>query len=300
METDSFLQFMNNAKVKIEKSLEEYFADDSDDLTVCAARYSLLSGGKRIRPLLMLASSSMFSIEEEEVIPFACAIEMIHTYSLIHDDLPCMDNDVLRRGVPTCHVQYSETIALLAGDALLNSAYELLLDHCLLGDIRRVKAAKFISNASGIKGMIGGQTIDISSDQRSISKEVLYEMHAKKTGALIEASIMTPYFLSRDIKNSSLVSEALSAFAKHLGLAFQIKDDLLDLFSSSDDLGKSAGKDEASNKCTFVTVFGAKKAKELFYKEMLSTSSAMDDLEKMGYNTDLLRGISMYLREREK
>jgi len=300
MEVNEFLQFMQEAKTKIDKSLEDIFSDNSSDLTICAARYSLLSGGKRIRPLLMLASSFMLNAPEADVIPFACAIEMIHTYSLIHDDLPCMDNDVLRRGVPTCHIQYSEAIALLAGDALLNSAYELLFEHCLNGDIRRLKAARFISQSSGINGMIGGQSIDITSEQGSVTPEILYDMHNKKTGALIEASIMTPLFLSPELKDFSRVKDALSSFSKHLGLSFQIKDDLLDLLPNSKDLGKSTGKDEASNKCTFVTVFGAEKAKVLFDEEMFLMSSAMDDLEKMGYNVYLLRGIANYLREREK
>lgn len=300
MEENDLLQFMRDTKTKIDKSLENIFPDYSSDLTICAARYSLLSGGKRIRPLLMLASSFMLNVDEEEVISYACAIEMIHTYSLIHDDLPCMDNDVLRRGVPTCHVQYSEAIALLAGDALLNSAYELLFEHCLCGDIGQLQAASFISRAAGINGMIGGQSIDITSDRECVTEEILYDMHNKKTGALIEASIMTPLFLSPDIKDFTRLKEALSSFAKHLGLSFQIKDDLLDLLTSSKDLGKSTGKDEAFNKCTFVTVFGEEKAKELFDEEMISISSAMDDLEKMGYNVYLLRGIAKYLREREK
>lgn len=300
MENNDFLQFMQTTKCKIDKSLDEIFQSDSDDLTVCAARYSLLSGGKRIRPLLMSASASMLNIKYEEVIPFACAIEMIHTYSLIHDDLPCMDNDVLRRGVPTCHVKFSEAIALLAGDALLNGAYELLFQHCLHGGPGRLKAAKYISEAAGINGMIGGQSIDISADQGSITPELLYEMHNKKTGALIEAAIMTPLFLSPETKDFLRVNELLSSFSKHLGLSFQIKDDLLDLLSNSLDLGKSTGKDESFNKCTFVTVFGEEKAKTLFDEEMIFISSAMDELEKMGYNIYLLRGIAHYLREREK
>jgi geranylgeranyl diphosphate synthase type II len=300
LKENDLLQFMQNTKLKIDKSLEGFFPEASDDLTICAARYSLLSGGKRIRPLLMLASSFMLNVKEAEIIPFACAIEMIHTYSLIHDDLPCMDNDVLRRGVPTCHVQFSEAIALLAGDALLNSAYELLWEHCIYGDIGRLKAARFISQAAGISGMIGGQSIDITSEQGSVTPEILYDMHNKKTGALIEAAIMTPLFLSQDIKDFSRVKDSLNSFSKHLGLSFQIKDDLLDLLSSSKDLGKSTGKDEATSKCTFVTVFGAEKAKKLFEEEVFLTFSAMDDLEKMGYNVDLLRGIAEYLREREK
>jgi len=300
LKENDYLQFMQDAKAIIDKSLEDLYPDNSTDLTICAARYSLLSGGKRIRPLLMLASSSMLNVAEADVIPFACAIEMIHTYSLIHDDLPCMDNDVLRRGVPTCHVKYSEVIALLAGDALLNSAYELLFEHCLRGDIGRLEAARFISRASGINGMIGGQSIDIASDRKSITKEILYDMHNKKTGALIEASIMTPLFLSADTKDFSSVEHALNSFSKHLGLSFQIKDDLLDLLPIGNDLGKSAGKDEAFNKCTFVTIFGKEKAKELFDEEMFLTASAMDDLEKMGYNVFLLRRITQYLREREK
>ncbi len=300
MAAHNYLQFMQDVKTKIDQSLDDLFIDDSTDLTIHAARYSLLSGGKRIRPLLMLASASMLRIPDADVIPFACVIEMIHTYSLIHDDLPCMDNDVLRRGVPTCHIKYSEAIALLAGDALLNSAYELMIEHCLCGDIGRLKAAGFISSSAGINGMIGGQSIDITSDRRSITKEILYDMHNKKTGALIEASILTPLFLSPDSKDFSRVKDTLSRFAKHLGLSFQIKDDLLDLLPSGKDLGKSTGKDEAFNKCTFVTVFGKAKAQELFDEEVYLTTSAMDDLDNLGYNVELLRGLVSYLRERKK
>jgi len=220
---------MIDANSFITPYLESVFSElDADDPVVKAASYSLFAGGKRMRPALMHASATMlssFGVATEDIIPYAAALEMIHTYSLIHDDLPAMDNDDLRRGRPTCHKVYGEAIAILAGDMLLNLAHEILLELAVRSEAH-AKASLNISRLSGIRGMIGGQSIDIDSEGKKISVDRLYELQRKKTGALIKASVTTPYYLSSADSNTL---DLLSEYSEHLGLAFQIKDDILDV-----------------------------------------------------------------------
>src|SRR5665647_1618853 len=170
----SFQEQLKSYQDLINASLPGAFTGDAStvDMTMEAALYSLLAGGKRIRPVLMFAVSDMLTLAADEILPFACAIEMIHTYSLIHDDLPCMDNDDTRRGMPTCHVKYPEAIALLAGDALLNRAYEIMLEACSDGDLRKIRAANFMARMAGARGMIGGQTLDLLSEGKKIPADV--------------------------------------------------------------------------------------------------------------------------------
>ena len=264
------------------------------DATDEAALYSLMAGGKRIRPVLSLAVGKTLNVCESVLLPFACAIEMIHTYSLIHDDLPCMDNDDLRRGRPTCHKQFSEAIALLAGDSLLNRAFEIALDTCLSGKQEAVTAAVFLASASGNRGMIGGQTMDILSEGKKISAETLHDLHSKKTGALLRASVMVPVILSTETS----ITEAFSRFASHLGVAFQIKDDLLDTLSTTDKLGKTVGKDAKDHKSTFVTLFGIDQAEKILARE---TAAAYEALMEIGKTKDVrfLMDLNQYLLSRE-
>jgi len=270
------------------------------DMTMEAALYSLMAGGKRIRPVLMLSVSDMLEIPVSKVMPFACAIEMIHTYSLIHDDLPCMDNDDTRRGMPTCHVKYPEPIALLAGDALLNRAYEIMLNECLDGDLRKVKAAAFLAGMAGANGMIGGQTMDLLSEGKKISYELLMKLHRKKTGCLLTAPVIIPVILHSRIGDSLFLNEQLTEFADHIGLAFQIKDDLLDVTSTKEILGKSIGKDAVEEKSTFVTLYGLQKAQELLQKEMDAAHDNLVRLRNDGYNTRFLEDLNNYLLVRNK
>lgn len=292
---DSFERTANIVSEWITPALENAFADKSDR-TVQAAEYSLLAGGKRIRPMLMYCSAGMLGCDLDEVRPFACALELIHTYSLIHDDLPAMDNDDLRRGKPTCHKAFGEDFAILAGDALLNRAYEIMLlraeyDHNL------VKAALNIASLAGIEGMVGGQSIDIGSEGKEIDLDTLYELQRKKTGALIKAAVMTPYFIM--FENTNERYEPLNDLSEHLGLAFQIKDDILDFEAEEEQLGKSTGKDLRDNKSTFVTIFGLEKAKAYLKDQTDACYDALSKLDGMGCNTTDFREIVRFMYERD-
>ena len=196
--------------------------------------YSIKVGGKRVRPILMLLTYAMYKEDYRDILPFAAALEMIHTYSLIHDDLPCMDNDDLRRGKPTNHKIYGEAIAILAGDGLLNEAMIIMLNQCLDGNLNKIKASNLIAKASGAQGMIAGQICDILSEGKAISEEELLYMHRNKTGELIKVAIVCGAILGNaneeDLNN-------LNEYGDKLGLAFQIKDDILDVIGDVDVLG---------------------------------------------------------------
>ncbi len=215
-------------------------------------RYSLCNGGKRVRPVLMLAVAEMLGIEREDVLPYALALEMIHTYSLIHDDLPAMDNDDFRRGKPSNHKVFGEANAILAGDALLNQAFTICVNECLKGE-NYVLAAKFLSECAGINGMILGQSADLyfSEPDREVTKEDLFFVHENKTGKLLAAPVLIPSILC-----NNRFYLRLEQFAKELGVLFQITDDILDVTGDFNKLGKTIGKDEASGKLTYVKLYG--------------------------------------------
>lgn len=292
----SFEELSNESNRWIAPYLENSFpAQLSEDITVKASMYSLMAGGKRLRPCLMYYSAKMLSVDGVKVAPFACALEMIHTYSLIHDDLPCMDNDDLRRGKPTCHKVFGEGIAVLAGDNLLNRANELMLEQAVESR-ESARAAASISRLAGIMGMIGGQSIDISSAGKKIEPELLYELQRKKTGALIEAAVTAPWFLT---SYSEEVYDLLRVFAGHIGLAFQIKDDILDVESSEAELGKSVGKDERDMKPTFVTLLGLKEANAKLEEQILKARETLDALAGQGFDTSELRTVADYIAERD-
>lgn len=221
-----------------------------------AMRYSLLAGGKRIRPILVLEFCRACGGDEKSALPFACAVEMIHTYSLIHDDLPCMDNDDMRRGRPSNHKVFGEDIALLAGDALLTMAFETMLSKEAVeavGAQRAAQAAGILADAAGARGMVGGQVIDLMSEGRTISLETLKMMDECKTGALIVAAAKMGCVLGgADEKQLS----AAESYAKAIGLAFQILDDILDVTGDTQTLGKPVGSDTENDKCTYVTLMG--------------------------------------------
>jgi len=290
---------MIDANSWITPYLEKVFNDlDRNDPVVKAASYSLFAGGKRIRPALMHASSSVLSnygVTPEDIAPYAASLEMIHTYSLIHDDLPDMDNDDLRRGRPTCHKEFGNGIAILAGDMLLNTAHEELLKLSLNGE-RYVKASLNISSLAGIGGMIGGQSIDLSSEGKRIGIETLYELQKKKTGALIEAAVTTPYFLCDAPEQ---LYNDLKDFAFHLGLAFQIKDDILDVEADEAKLGKSTGKDERDDKSTFVTLLGIDEARNRLEKEENLCYEVLDRFFARGLNAELLKELTEFNLKRD-
>ncbi|MBO4495543.1 MAG: polyprenyl synthetase family protein [Clostridiales bacterium] len=290
---------MKKYQARLEKRLPEVFPKKlSEDRTVVASLYSLLAGGKRIRPVLMYMFADMLSIDLDVIDDFAVAIEMIHTYSLIHDDLPCMDDDTLRRGKPTCHVANGESFALLAGDALLNRAYEIIF-----GAVKKhsytVNAAWFLADCAGINGMIGGQSIDLDSEGKKIDTNKLCELHEKKTGALINAACQIPYLIyAAQSGEDKKLYNLIKSFSEGTGLGFQIKDDLLDVQADESVLGKSIGKDQRDEKSTFVTVFGESNAQKMLDDTYNDVFRALDGLKTMGYDVQDLRLLSQLLQNR--
>jgi farnesyl diphosphate synthase len=241
-----------------------------------AMRYAVLGGGKRVRPLLAFAAGEVTDADPARTEIVACAVECIHAYSLVHDDLPCMDDDVLRRGKPTCHVEYDEATALLVGDSLQSLAYQLLTEHRLADDPdTQLEMVRTLAVASGSRGMAGGQAIDLASVGASLSLPELEHMHVHKTGALIRAAVVLGARCGRPLAAEQLRS--LERYAKCVGLAFQVVDDVLDQEGSTVTLGKTAGKDAASNKPTYVSVLGAARAKRLAEELRADAVSSLRD-----------------------
>ncbi|MGL5085913.1 MAG: polyprenyl synthetase family protein, partial [Clostridium sp.] len=272
---------INECREEINKYLREYFEGMGtyNRIIYDAASYSLNIGGKRIRPILTLITYNMYKDNWKHPMEIACAIEMIHTYSLVHDDLPCMDNDDLRRGMPTSHKKFGEDIAVLTGDALLNEAMMLMMNYSLKNGERALKASVEIAKAAGPEGMIGGQVVDIINEGKEISKDELQYMHLKKTGELIRISIEAGAILA---EASTSDVNTLSEFGKKLGLAFQIKDDILDLVGDVKKLGKNIKSDENNHKSNFVTVFGLEKCEE---KCSSLTKDCLALLDKLSVDT---------------
>lgn len=280
-------------KELVDNYLSNYFKDKGsyNSLIYDAASYSLNVGGKRIRPILFMLVYFMYKGEDKEIIDMAAAIEMIHTYSLIHDDLPCMDNDDLRRGKPTNHKVYGENIAVLAGDALLNEAMILLMDFSIKYGRDALVAAREIAYAAGADGMIGGQVVDIINEGKRISKDELNYMHLKKTGELIRSSIVAGAILAEADKSEI---DLLNKFGMNLGLAFQIKDDILDVTGDVEKLGKNTLADV--NKSNFITMYGLEECKVMC--EDL-TAECITVLDKISVNTDILKELTIELLKRD-
>ena len=290
---------MIDANAWVTPHLEKIFSSfNSEDPVVKAASYSLFAGGKRMRPALMYAGAVAlkdYGVSTDNVIAYASCLEMIHTYSLIHDDLPCMDDDDLRRGMPTCHKVYGEGIAVLAGDMLLNTAHEELIK-LAMNSSKAARASYNISHLAGISGMIGGQSIDLESEGKKITLERLHELQNKKTGALIEAAVTTPYYLSDAGED---ILDAMKDYALHLGLAFQIKDDILDVEADEEKLGKSTGKDERDDKSTFVTLLGLDGAKAKLEEEENACYKALDYLSSKNMDIILLKELTDFNLKRD-
>jgi farnesyl diphosphate synthase len=239
---------------EVEAALERWVPDDAPAGLGQAMRYAVLDGGKRLRPLLVLAAAEAVHGQPEAALRAACAVELIHAYSLVHDDMPCMDNDVLRRGKPTVHVQYGEAQALLAGDALQALAFELLLpDEGVLPAAVSARLCRLLAQAAGAQGMAGGQAIDLASVGLLLDQSALENMHRKKTGALLQASVLMG---AASATVDAQTVDALADYGAALGLAFQVVDDILDVVADSATLGKTAGKDAANDKPTFVSLMG--------------------------------------------
>jgi geranylgeranyl diphosphate synthase type II len=293
-----FKEKMNFYSAMIEKNLDRFFPNAGEDRKTIteASRYSLLGGGKRIRPILCLSVGELFNTPIDELMPFACAVEMIHTFSLIHDDLPCMDNDDYRRGNLTSHKMFGEGIAVLAGDALANKPYEIMLHDCILHPRKgKIEAAYAISAATGENGMIGGQTVDLESEHQRIPYEQLKRLHAMKTGALIKAPILAACFISQ---TSCEEKDFFEKYADAIGLAFQIKDDILDVTSNRETMGKTAGKDFKMEKSTYVSLFGLQKAGEYLADSTEQAFYALQKIKERGYHVEFLEILTEYLLKR--
>lgn len=287
---------ISSLKEEVDQYLKAYFDREREYNKVLydSMAYSINVGGKRVRPILMILAYYIYKSDYKKVLSPAMAIEMIHTYSLIHDDLPCMDNDDLRRGKPTNHKVFGEAIAVLAGDALLNEAMKVLVDYSLEEGRDALRATKIIADAAGSDGMIGGQIVDIINEEKEeISLDELNYMHLKKTGELIKASIMAGAVLAgasdKDIKK-------LEEFGYKLGLAFQIKDDILDVVGNTEDLGKNVHKDQDCNKNNYITIFGLEECKD---KCVNLTEECIEILSSIEGRTEPLKALTMMLLERK-
>jgi len=280
-------------KNTVEARLREYFAEDVPQKRLLQAmRYSLLAGGKRIRPVLALAFCEASGGRAEDALEFACAAEMLHTYSLIHDDLPCMDDDNLRRGRPTNHVVFGEYTAVLAGDALQTAAFETILKAPLDAE-KRAAAALTLAEASGVYGMCGGQQLDMEGEGRLLAIDQIEIINSQKTAALIIAAAKMGCIAAG---GTMAQLEAAEKYASALGLAFQLRDDLLDIESTTEVLGKNIGSDEESNKSTFVSLLGVKKCRELINE---NTERAKAELKAVYIDTAFLEWLAELLSGRE-
>lgn len=260
-------------------------------------KYAVMNGGKRLRPVFLLSSYELFCEDITPALPFAAALEMIHSYSLVHDDLPAMDNDDLRRGKPTCHKQFSEFGAILAGDALLNFSFETMLKYAYrFPPERSLSAISYMANASGAKGMCGGQMTDMEQSVTDFSS--LCRMYQGKTGALLKASVVVGGILGGADRRAI---EILEHFAEKIGLIFQIKDDVLDVIADEKTLGKPILSDEKNKKITFVSEYGIEKCIELmadYEREALEDLSLLENLLQKPGSADFLRKLTRYLAER--
>ena len=288
--------YLSSKRVQINEVLDSIFADTPSKI-IRAMKYSLMAGGKRIRPILCIAAAEAVGGQSQDVIRAGCAIEMIHTYSLIHDDLPAMDNDEIRRGQATCHVAFDEATAILAGDALLTLAFEMLSSMEFIREnhvIDWMKVIHTISTAAGYKGMIEGQMQDMASEGDLLCLEELENMHALKTGALIEASVTVGAILG---KGSIHQVQQLRTYAKCVGLAFQVTDDLLDVEGDPNVMGKNVGSDQARSKSTYPALMGTEQSKQFAKKLVNNALKALDYFDNKAHP---LRAIAYYIVDRKK
>ena len=296
MSPSRFQDWMATRQAEVESALSRWVSAAAPAGLGMAMRYAVLDGGKRLRPLLVLAACEAVQGQHEAGLRAACAVELIHAYSLVHDDMPCMDNDVLRRGKPTVHVAYGEASALLAGDALQALAFELLTPDASEEDIPSAMQAtlcRLLARAAGSHGMAGGQAIDLASVGVALTRPELQRMHALKTGALLQASVVMGAACSNA---SSATHTALQQYGAAIGLAFQVVDDILDVTADSQTLGKTAGKDAANDKPTYVSLLGLDASRA--YARQLH-EEAVQALQASGLErTDTLRALADLVIER--
>jgi len=293
--------YLNEQRQLVEDRLAELMLEKSGDFSkhIESMRYSLFVGGKRIRPILCIAGAAAVDSREEvrtQALSVACALECIHTYSLIHDDLPAMDDDDLRRGKPTNHTIYGEAGAILAGDGLLTYAFDLLSNQATKGvdDSTRIRIINTIAKAAGPLGMVGGQSLDMLYEGKQVGYETLRAIHRSKTGALITASVLTGAMVAG---GSAEQEAALRTYGNNIGLAFQIVDDLLDVEATTEELGKPAGSDAEADKVTYPSLFGVETTRTMARE---AVKEALTALENFDAHADPLRALAHYIVDRKK
>lgn len=292
-----FKQSLKERADYIEELLSKYMPkEEGYQKTIMESmNYSLRAGGKRLRPILTLEACKIVGGNEEDIIPFAVAIEMIHTYSLIHDDLPALDNDDLRRGRKTNHIVYGEDMAILAGDALLNYAFEIMLSNSIEKENPKkyLKAINEIAKSSGIYGMIGGQVVDVKSENKQIPKEELDYIHSNKTAAIIIGCMRAAAIIGNASEDNL---DKITKYAKNIGLSFQIVDDILDIEGDELKLGKKVGSDIDNHKSTYPSLLGLEESKMIARKLI---EEAKDNIKDIGTNSEFLIGLADYIIDRE-
>ena len=289
-------EFLASCRALIDAQLDRAIPKESaePERVHSAIRWSLFAGGKRFRPALLLATGQTFGAKDNDLLSAACALEMIHTYSLIHDDLPSMDNDKLRRGRPTCHVKFDEATAILAGDALQTLAFQTIAEDERLSPDLRVRLIAEIARAAGTpEGMVAGQAHDLDAESREVTNTELERIHHRKTGALIRAAVRGGAIIA-GVGEQEL--EAVTEYAINLGLLFQITDDLLDVTATAEDLGKTPGKDERSSKATYPALYGIEATRAQLEAVHRAACDALQNIEG---RTELLRSIADFIRERQ-
>jgi len=293
------LQFYIEQKnLQINEAFEKIFQNfQSNETLIEAMKYSLMAGGKRLRPVLCLGAAEAVGGNPQDAIMAACALEMIHTYSLIHDDLPAMDDDGLRRGKPTCHIAFDEATAILAGDALLTLAFEVLSAASTEGGdlaVKWLKIIQIIATAAGCKGMIQGQMLDIVSEGCKLSVGELESMHSLKTGALIEASLLCGALIA---EAGAHQKQLLKTYARNIGLAFQVTDDILNVEGNPEVMGKATGTDQQHDKSTYPSILGLEASKKFAQKLIRNALQALEGFDK---KAEPLRALATYIVERKR
>ena len=284
---------------RVEEALDRYLppADAPPQLVHQAMRHSVFAGGKRLRPILVIAGAEVAGAAPDAVLPAACAVELIHTYSLIHDDLPAMDDSATRRGRPTCHIVFGEAMAVLAGDALHALAFGLLVRNAEIPGVppaRVIRAIGEVTHGIGTAGMVGGQVLDLLAVGGALSRDSVCEIHRLKTGSLVRASLLVGGILGGASPADLVV---LDRYGEHLGLAFQIVDDILDVVGEAEKLGKDTGGDATSAKVTFPSVFGLARSRELAAEATRQATLASEPLGERGQR---LRDLAEFLQDRER
>lgn len=291
--------YLDEKRVMVEEALGGIFPGPEGPAAdiISAMSYSLFAGGKRLRPILCMAGAEAVGGEAQDVLPVACAIELIHTYSLIHDDLPVMDDDDMRRGKPTNHKVFGEAVALLAGDGLLTKAFHVMTGADFVKRVRPnalLAVIALIAKAAGYEGMVGGQIVDIQSEGKEVDPDVLEFIHTRKTAALISASVVSGAIL---VGGEDPQVKALASYGQNIGLAFQVSDDILDIEGNSQELGKNVGSDERQGKITYPTLIGLSRSKEI-QGELVE--QAIESLEPFDRRAEPLRHIAKYIIVRKK